>query len=134
MADGNMARERNLSFLLPIFLACAALLAAYAFLPKIGAADSNGAPGGEISLSISGGPLVGGNSAAFRAVSTCGDFTVYLDGKMLLEGGPVLASPFALEEGGHTLFASGGGCNATLPFSVAPRECEGNAASACVMG
>ena len=126
-----MAKKSTLAFLLPILLVCAAIVAVFSFLPK----QDEGAPqGGAISLSLDGQPLVSGGTAALRAVSTCGGFDVSLDGAWLGNGSPVLSVPFLLEEGSHSIFAQGQGCNATLAFTVSARECSGNETAACEKG
>jgi len=126
-----MAKQSTLAFLLPILLVCAAILAAYSFLPKSGTVTP---PGGAISLSLDGGPLVSGNTVALRAVSTCGAFDVSLDGAWFGNGAPLLSTPFLLEEGSHSFFAQGKDCNSTLVFSVLARECEGNETNDCEKG
>ncbi|MCX6772061.1 MAG: hypothetical protein NTX79_08505 [Candidatus Micrarchaeota archaeon] len=123
-----MARQIALAFLLPILLACAAILAAYFFLQ---AQDNGAMQGGEISMSLPSGPLVSGNTAALRAVSTCGAFHVSLDGSWFGSGEPLISKGFSLEEGSHSFFAQGKGCNATLVFFVLARECAGNEAKEC---
>ena len=124
-----MAKQSTLAFLLPILLVCAAILAVYSFLPK----PEGGAvqPAGSISLSLQGGPLVSGNTASLRAVSTCGKFDVSLDGAGFGTGGPILSAPFLLEDGSHSFFAQGSGCNSTLAFSVLARECDANESASC---
>jgi len=125
-----MTKQISPAFLLPILLVCAAILAVYFLLPQAG----NYAPqGGEISLSIEGRPLVSGNTVALRAVSTCGEFDVSLDKAGFGNGTATLSQPFLLEEGNHTFFAQGNGCNSTLAFKVAARECEGNQTMECEM-
>ncbi|MFA6214340.1 MAG: hypothetical protein WC717_03615 [Candidatus Micrarchaeia archaeon] len=123
-----MAKQSALASLIPIALACAIIFAAYSFLQ----APSAAAPqAGEISLSLQGGPMVDGNTAALRAVSACGDFSVSLDNAWFGDGAPTLFAPFLLEEGSHAFFAKGDGCNSTLSFTVAARECRGNGTSKC---
>jgi len=124
-----MAKQSTLAFLIPILLVCAAILAAYSFLPKSEGGAQQG--GGEISLSIEGRPLVSGNSATLRAVSTCGAFGVSLDGAVFGNGAPLLSGPFLLQEGNHSFFAQGQGCNSTLEFIVLARECEENETLSC---
>ncbi|MFA6328794.1 MAG: hypothetical protein WCY41_05095 [Candidatus Micrarchaeia archaeon] len=126
-----MAKQSTLAFLLPILLVCAAILAAYYFLPQTGAGTPSGGAGA-ISLSIGGAPFVSGNTAALRAASTCGAFNVSLDGARFGVGSPSLSAQFVLEEGSHSFFAQGNGCNSTLAFTVAARECEGDGAAVCV--
>ena len=128
----KMAKQSTLAFLLPILLVCAAVLAAYSFLPESGGAAQQA--GGEISLSIEGRPLVSGGSATLRAVSTCGAFDVSLDGAEFGSGSPLLSEPFLLQEGIHSFSAQGKGCNSTLEFTVLARECEGNEALPCAAG
>ena len=124
-----MAKKSTLAFLLPVLLVCAAFMAAYMFLPKT---DEGAQPqGGAISLSLDRQPLVSGGTATLRAVSTCGGFDVSLDGAWLGHGSPALSAPFLLEEGSHSFFAQGQGCNATLAFTVSARECSGNETAAC---
>jgi hypothetical protein len=120
--------------LLPILLACIAILVAYSFLPKIGAGPDSDGQGGEISLHLSGWPLVEGNNATLRAFSTCGPFGVSLDGAGLGSGEAAFSAQFPLEAGGHAFTASGSGCNSTLAFIVQPRECSGNATEGCSRG
>jgi len=123
-----MAKKNMLAFLLPLILVCAAILAAYSFLPKPAAEAPSG---GEISLSLQGRPLVAGSTAALRAVSTCGAFEVLLDGAVFGNGTPLLSKPFLLEEGAHSFFAQGKDCNSTLAFTVLARECYGNETQTC---
>jgi hypothetical protein len=123
-----MAKQSTLAFLLPILLVCAAILAAYSFLPK---SDAGTPQGGAISLSIDGRPLVSGSTATLRAVSTCGAFDVLLDGAGFGNGEPLLSAPFLLKQGDHSFFAQGKDCNSTLAFSVLARECVGNETKEC---
>ena len=124
-----MAKQSTLAILLPLLLVCAAILAAYSFLST----PSEGAPAGSggISLSIDGRPLVSGNTATLHAVSTCGAFDVSLDGAGFGNGGPLMSTPFMLEEGSHSFFAQGNGCNSTLDFTVLARECGENETITC---
>ena len=124
----KMAKQSTLPFLLPILLVCAAILAAYFFLPN---SEAETLQGGAISISLDGGPPVSGNTATLRAVSTCGAFIVSLDGAWFGNGEPLLSLPFLLEEGSHTFFAQGKGCNSTLAFNVLARECAGNETKEC---
>ena len=87
--------------------------------------------GGAISISIEGRPLVSGNTAVLRAVSTCGAFDVLLDGSEFGNGAPLLSAPFFLEEGSHAFLAQGQDCNSTLAFTVLVRECAGNETKEC---
>ena len=123
-----MAKQNTFAFLLPLLLVCAAILAAYSFLPKPAAEAPSG---GAISLFLQGGPLVSGNNAALRAVSTCGAFGVLLDGAEFGGGSPLLSRQFLLEEGSHSFFAQGKNCNSTLSFTVLARECEANETKVC---
>ena len=129
--DEKMARQSTLAFLLPILLVCAAILAVYSFLPRLDAGAGDGQQGGAISLSIAGGPLVDGNNATLRAVSTCGAFDVLLDGQEFGKGALALNAHMALKEGNHTANAYGNGCNSTLAFAVTARECAGDRTEAC---
>jgi hypothetical protein len=123
-----MAKQSKFAFLLPILLVCAAILAAFSFLPK---SDQAAPPDGSISLSIDGRPLVAGNTATLRAVSSCGEFKVSLDGAEFGTGSPLLSAPFALEAGSHSFFARGRDCDSTLVFNVLARECAGNETMGC---
>jgi len=123
-----MAKQNTLAFLLPLLLVCAAILAAYSFFPKTGAETPSD---GSISLSLQGGPLVSGNTATLRAISTCGAFDVLLDGFEFGGGSPLLSRQFLLEDGRHSFFAQGKYCNATLEFIALPRECEANETKEC---
>jgi len=125
-----MAKQTNLACILPILLAGAAILAAYLLFPN-SAADAP--QGGAIFLSIVGRPLVSGNTAELRAVSTCGAFDVLLDGAEFGSGGPLLSAPFLLEAGSHSFSAQGKGCGSTLAFAVLARECDGNESASCEM-
>ena len=126
-----MAKQSTLAFLLPILLVCAAILAVYPFLwPP----EAEAPPGGAISLSLGGRPIVSGSAAELRAVSTCGAFDVSLDGAWFGNGAPVLSAQFLPAEGSHSFFAQGNGCNSTLSFTVLARECDGNETKACEKG
>jgi len=124
----KMAKRSTLAFILPTLLLCAALLAVYFFLPRT---DTYTLQGGAISLSLDGRPLVDGNTATLRAVSTCGAFDVSLDGAGFGNGEPLLSAPFLLKEGSHSFFAQGNGCNSTLVFGVIARECGANETKEC---
>ena len=123
-----MTKQFTPAFLLPILLVCAAILAVYFFLPRMG---TYAIQGGAISLSIEGRPMVSGNNASLHAISTCGEFVVSLDKTGFGNGSAALSQPFLLEEGNHSFFAQGNGCNSTLAFHVAARQCEGNQTSEC---
>jgi len=123
-----MAKQSTLAFLLPILLVCAAILAIYYFLPT---SDSGTPPDGAISLFIDGVPLVAGNTATLRAVSTCGSFDVLLDNSWFGNGSSMLSKSFLLTKGAHSFFAQGKNCNATLVFTVRARECTGNETKEC---
>ncbi|MFA6907648.1 MAG: hypothetical protein WC263_02370 [Candidatus Micrarchaeia archaeon] len=140
-----MAKQSAGAFIIPILLACAAILAVYSSLPgQPGAAPqqeggfpidfqggSGAQPAGGISLSLQGGPLVSGNTASLRAVSACGEFGVSLDGAWFGNGSPLLSSPFLLQEGSHVFSAQGKGCNSTLAFTVLARACAANETKEC---
>ena len=123
-----MAKQSSLALVLPILLVCAASLAVYSFLPQSEAVPPQG---GMISLSLQGAPLVSGNTATLRAVSTCGAFDVSLDRAAFESGGPWISVPFLLDEGSHSFYAQGQSCNSTLSFTVIARECEGNETKVC---
>ena len=124
-----MAKQSPLAFLFSALLVCAAILAVHHFLPTQGGGTLQ--RDGAISLSLYGRPLVSGNTATLRAVSTCGTFDVSLDGAVFGNGEPLLSTPFLLEEGSHSFSAQGKDCNSTLVFTVLARECTGNETKEC---
>lgn len=129
-----MAKQLTPAFILPILLVCTAILVAHYFLQAAGPGVGDGSQGGKISLFLDGAPPISGSTATLRAISTCGAFNVSLDGDAFGSGGALFSQPFLLEGGSHSFFAQGTGCNSTLSFRVALRECFGNETGACEEG
>jgi hypothetical protein len=128
-----MKRQNNiLALLLLVFLACAAIIVAYLFLPHAQAGNAYG--GGEITIKLDGSPYVSGSTAYVRAVSTCGDFKIFLDGENIGGGAPYFESPLLLTQGRHLLLAQSGSCISEFHFEAIARECSGNQTRQCDAG
>lgn len=89
-------------------------------------------PAEEIQLSVSlSAPLVEGMPVSVRAFSTCGQFTLYLDGQLLASGERV-AQPVSAKAGRHRLLAQNAKCNASAQFETLARECAEGEKKACM--
>jgi hypothetical protein len=126
-----MARQSATALLLFAALAFAALAAAYLFIPGSQQAPEER----QIRMSLDGRePLVSGANATVFALSSCGAFAIYLDGRLLLPNASRASIPLALEQGSHTLEAANNECSSTLSFEVLARECEANQTRQCDSG
>ena len=126
-------QDTAISLLLPILLACAAIVVAISFLPQPGAGGDG--QEWEISLTLEGQrPFVSGEPSELRIISTCVPIDIFLDGEQIGPSGASSSMPLLLGEGNHSFLAKGDGCQASLSVEVLARECEGNQTSSCTDG
>jgi len=78
---------------------------------------------GTIEIFLEGIPLIEGENATARAYSSCGSFSLYLDGQGIGRGESHAQGFFVATEGRHTIEAKGEKCNASLAFIAEKREC-----------
>ncbi len=67
------------------------------------------------------------------AFSSCGDFSIYLDGKEIAKGDGRAQSDILLRQGPHTLEAKNELCASLLHFIVRAKECDGKEKRACAV-
>jgi len=81
------------------------------------------AQNGEIELRVSpNAPVMEGTALSAQAFSSCGNFSLYLDGSPIGSGERVLQK-IAPKAGRHLLAASNEKCNASLQLEITAREC-----------
>lgn len=112
-----------------VLLAAVFLIAIY-FPQQKGSGEGAGA----IEVFIDSAPLVENSPISIRAFSSCGDFSLYLDGKELGAGPARISASVYADAGMHLLVAKNGKCAASKEFSVAKKECEGNQTRPCQEG
>ncbi len=78
-------------------------------------------------------PVEGANLTA-SAFSSCGSFSLYLDGNRIADGQARADATFVAKAGAHRLEARSEGCSSSLDFSSRERECEDGAVKNCSIG
>ena len=128
--DGKKPGQPLLSAASLLVLLAAVLLIVICFPQKTG-----GDEGGAIDVFIdSSAPLLENSPISIRAFSSCGDFSLYLDGKELGSGSTRVSASVYSDAGAHQLVAKNGKCAASKEFSVSKKECEENQARPCQEG
>ncbi|VVC01339.1 Uncharacterised protein [uncultured archaeon] len=79
-------------------------------------------------------PYMDGGTVMVQAFSSCGSFTLLLDGSQLASGENSLRAEVPLTKGEHLLQAQGTGCSGEASFSVAAFECQGGENRSCIVG
>ncbi|MCX8175373.1 MAG: hypothetical protein N3E51_04160 [Candidatus Micrarchaeota archaeon] len=117
--------------LLPLLAAIAVFIALFLawhlfFKPKTPQQE------GSIEIFLEGrGPFFSNSSRLAKAFSSCGAFSLYLDGKKIAEGESRAEAEIYPSAGSHTLLAKSASCASALNFTVVERQCEGNGTEAC---
>ncbi len=75
-----------------------------------------------------------GQEVKFKAYSSCGNFTVFADGKQSAGGVSGQEFSLALPAGNHSIAIWNADCNATAVVQVIRPACESGAAKACMAG
>ena len=79
-------------------------------------------------------PFLQGGTAMVQAFSTCGRFSLLLDGKEISYGNSDAKAVLPLTSGSHTLEAKNSQCSAQENFTVLVPECNGADTKPCLMG
>ncbi len=132
LMDKKSKPASSFAVLLSLLVMGAAIVAVFfLFLPKQG---QDYAAGGSIELSIAGGTrLLENQAATAKADSTCGSFSLFLDGKKISDAQRSLQFQISAPAGTHLLSAKSQGCERQLQFSVVAAECSGNQTRSCVL-
>ena len=80
------------------------------------------------------GSYFAGEEIIVRAYSSCGKFSLFVDGREIADGEGSIRKGVALEKGRHEILAKNGKCSAMLQVAVSMRECGGNEMKGCVEG
>lgn len=116
-------------------LAVAVLL--FAALGGLWLLQSSGAlpsPEGKIEIILDGkAPLFENDTAKAVAFSSCGEFSLFLDGQPIASGSNRAQSDISLRQGSHTLEAKNADCFSLLNFIVRVKECEGRQQQGCTL-
>ncbi len=76
-------------------------------------------------------PLPPGTMAKINAFSSCGNFSLFLDGREIAQGGSSIDYALLPTSAKHTLEAKNSRCKASLEVGVAQKECEDGEQSPC---
>ena len=92
-------------------------------------------PKGDIELFLDKGTttLFENETVTAVAFSSCGGFSIYLDGEEIAKGDGRAQSDIQLRQGPHTLEAKNEQCVSLLNFIVRAKECDGKEKRACTL-
>lgn len=114
-------------------LAILSAIAALAFVAYLTPVKKE-AQGGEIEIYLQPSRVAENSRAAVLAFSSCGPFSLYLDGKLLGQAESQIRADITAAAGSHLLSAEGTRCSRSLSFEAVQTECNDGENRSCTAG